>query len=1443
MPWHFQLRTLVSFLFLAATIQLAAPIAYRCENDQVLIVQSFGNDTIRMHCQKLQLCGYSNLKCNYEKEQPACGGKTNFVAHVKQMTPIGDVAHTCCDMTVKEDENKQIMEHDGNDCFVYELPDGTTDPSLATANNQAVIKNLQNLADGYTVLKNASSLPEEFGDYTGYRLRLFMLRNKSPPLLIVKAIERTTGGYRVTICRPRCGKFNREGSITHQESIHTIETDISAPKDSTHRPQTNVGHEVSSGKIHVGDKTSSGGDDKVVSGDSAGKKDAGKTSGSGSGKLKNGEWTAATWTSWTSNTWTSWSSTTWSSWNAAHQKALEEAKKRSRNLTRGDRGSGEATITQKESTSHKSAVDVSDKKGATHITDNRNAVFINNNHTEYNNIVNNSHNSHSSSSHIGGDSSSGNVNNKHSFEKNEGHFTSGKENNNQSKTRSDNSQQESHSTKANGKDQGEGKSSGENSEEISRRPGKKGTKNGSERLRNGEDDVDSKGKKNGRGDTDRNGDNSSEGIEPVKVVPDESEENGLVRKRVNESDSNEIDQGKRPSNGKGSGKKNGKGKDDDDSDLNTTPDQSENTNSGKGNGKKPKKGGKNHKHTNDSDNENVPDDNDRGNVGTPKDDNRPTLKINMKTPDTSGTEESDSKEKSGHEDGDSKSNGKDLGDGNGKGGHGSGKNSGKGNPKKHPKDGDVNSRTDSGELNGDSDNKNKGGEHESDGKKALVNGHGKATDKDGNEPEGGDGSDSNGKKTPKDNGKKGANGNGKKKPKNNGEDGGNESGKGDGKEGGENGELNPKNEKEENGSSGGEDNGEDQNAGKGHGKDGDKDGGNGKKDDGKKKNGKNDNGKKENGKNDNGKKENGKNDSGKEDSGKDDSDKDDSKKDSGTKNDSSENNGQPKTPNQIRGDNGVPEENTGTEGNEKVVIKIDREGTTESEEKTPESTGKKPKKTKNKTPKNKNPETENGGSEVNPDSNNGESDKNPDSNKGETDNKSENKAETDKNPDGNKAEIDKNPDDLDETDNNSKNTGKHSSSGNIKPKNIPATKHPKKPKSDQFKTEAKQGKEGSEEKVDTNSSEKTAETTTVASAKPKAKDNEETKTENGSGEETGESKTSDKSTGKGKVAGPSGTPGDNTETDGNGGPDDGAAKNGGTEDDGTEDGGDSNNGPKAPAKGTKTVKAAPEAEDDETEDVAAAEPDDAAAQNASEKDEDPPAGFKTLMKRNCFAADSTVMTPIGEKRMDELQIGDLVMVPSSNGVYRYEKVEMFYHRKPDYVQQFLTIETQSGNKLSLTDLHLLPFGDCKNALAAIQTEESLHNWMLTSRYAYKAQKGQCVISHDENNNLIVDKIIKIGRKYSKGIYSPITVEGSIVTDRILTSCFSQIESHSIQKLAYDAIMMFYRAFGYFSGNLYQYNYLFTFVFSENTDLIIQEIPTSLDMLHQLSWYIVPFAKY
>ncbi|CAG9533707.1 unnamed protein product [Cercopithifilaria johnstoni] len=215
--------------------------------------------------------------------------------------------------------------------------------------------------------------------------------------------------------------------------------------------------------------------------------------------------------------------------------------------------------------------------------------------------------------------------------------------------------------------------------------------------------------------------------------------------------------------------------------------------------------------------------------------------------------------------------------------------------------------------------------------------------------------------------------------------------------------------------------------------------------------------------------------------------------------------------------------------------------------------------------------------------------------------------------------------------------------------------------------------------------------------------------------------------------------------------------------------------------------------------------------------------------KHCFSADTKVYTQNGEKTMKEISVGDFVLVPISKNQLRYERVEMFYHREPETRAKFVVLETESGRKLSVTELHLLPLGDCKQMHESMSdTGDIIDQWLWKSKFAHKARMGDCVFTVTSNHELQVDRIVKIGRQYLKGIYSPMTVEGSIVADGVLASCFSQVESHFSQKLVYDFLIFLTRIF----GRLIQ-----TF------DEPIQHLPNFIDSIYNLGHFAVPFIKY
>jgi hypothetical protein len=114
------------------------------------------------------------------------------------------VFHTCCELRdpgKQSSDSVSIPRHTGNDCFVYELPDGTSAPvpELILPINNVTETRIASNVDDYTVIKASDdSSPFQFqqqqeggkNSYSGYRMRLYLLKNKSPPTLVVKAIER-----------------------------------------------------------------------------------------------------------------------------------------------------------------------------------------------------------------------------------------------------------------------------------------------------------------------------------------------------------------------------------------------------------------------------------------------------------------------------------------------------------------------------------------------------------------------------------------------------------------------------------------------------------------------------------------------------------------------------------------------------------------------------------------------------------------------------------------------------------------------------------------------------------------------------------------------------------------------------------------------------------------------------------------------------------------------------------------------------------------------------------------------------------------------------------------------------------------------------------------------------------------------------------------------------
>uniref|UniRef100_A0A1I7VDE1 HintN domain-containing protein n=1 Tax=Loa loa TaxID=7209 RepID=A0A1I7VDE1_LOALO len=142
--------------------------------------------------------------------------------------------------------------------------------------------------------------------------------------------------------------------------------------------------------------------------------------------------------------------------------------------------------------------------------------------------------------------------------------------------------------------------------------------------------------------------------------------------------------------------------------------------------------------------------------------------------------------------------------------------------------------------------------------------------------------------------------------------------------------------------------------------------------------------------------------------------------------------------------------------------------------------------------------------------------------------------------------------------------------------------------------------------------------------------------------------------------------------------------------------------------------------------------------------------FETLQ---CFSGDTTVQTPDQIKRIDELQIGD----------------------------QVLSIEEslENGNIIKLTDYHLLYVTDC------IEGEN------LRLVFAKDVRLGHCLhVVREQSNDLVPVQVSNIQRLTGKGFYAPLTANGDIIVNSILSSCHSNVAVQTLQQSIFSLLRKF-----------------------------------------------------
>lgn len=154
----------------------------------------------------------------------------------------------------------------------------------------------------------------------------------------------------------------------------------------------------------------------------------------------------------------------------------------------------------------------------------------------------------------------------------------------------------------------------------------------------------------------------------------------------------------------------------------------------------------------------------------------------------------------------------------------------------------------------------------------------------------------------------------------------------------------------------------------------------------------------------------------------------------------------------------------------------------------------------------------------------------------------------------------------------------------------------------------------------------------------------------------------------------------------------------------------------------------------------------------------------------CFPGSSTVTLQDGtNKAVKDLQSGDRVLAADDDGNPIYTEFIMFIDRDSTTRRIFYVIETDSGQKITLTAAHLLFVG-----------HNTTEDERMSAVFASQVQSGQKVFVFDaERSQLEPVTVKRIYTQEHEGSFAPVTVQGTVVVDQVLASCYAVIEDHDL----------------------------------------------------------------
>lgn len=180
----------------------------------------------------------------------------------------------------------------------------------------------------------------------------------------------------------------------------------------------------------------------------------------------------------------------------------------------------------------------------------------------------------------------------------------------------------------------------------------------------------------------------------------------------------------------------------------------------------------------------------------------------------------------------------------------------------------------------------------------------------------------------------------------------------------------------------------------------------------------------------------------------------------------------------------------------------------------------------------------------------------------------------------------------------------------------------------------------------------------------------------------------------------------------------------------------------------------------------------------------------------CFDEASLVYTRIGPLEISQLNIGDEILSVTPEGELEYSEVLLFLDRNPTAKELYYEIETESGAIISITPAHLI--------FVSEDNSTEFERQISRATYAKNVQIGQFLYTSsiigdktmmmtisdnridgmhqnqiNNRNYAVLERVVRVDAKIKKGIYAPLTRDGTLIVNNIAASCYAIIHDQTI----------------------------------------------------------------